>query len=63
VFGLAHLGTDITGAAPLLWAAMAASGAVAGIVAVRSRSLLLPFTVHAALDVPLFYAYACRVTT
>lgn len=63
VFGLAHLGTDITGAAPLLWAAMAASGAVAGIVAVRSRSLLLPFTVHAALDVPLFYAYACRVAT
>jgi hypothetical protein len=30
---------------------------------VRSRSLLLPFTVHLALDVPLFYAYACRVVT
>jgi membrane protease YdiL (CAAX protease family) len=60
VFGFAHLGTDITGLAPLLWLGMAASGAVAGLVAVRSGSLLLPFTVHAALDVPLFYAYACR---
>jgi membrane protease YdiL (CAAX protease family) len=61
VFGFAHLGGDVTGPAPVLWLAMAASGAVAGIVAVRSRSLLLPFTVHAALDVPLFYAYACRL--
>lgn len=61
VFGFAHLGTDVTGPAPLLWLGMAGSGAVAGLVAVRSRSLLLPFSVHAALDVPLFYAYACRV--
>jgi len=60
VFGFAHLGTDITGLSPLLWLGMAASSAVAGLVAVRSGSLLLPFTVHAALDVPLFYAYACR---
>ena len=63
VFGLAHLGTDITGAAPLLWLGMTASGVAAGMVAVRSRSLLLPFSVHAALDVPLFYAYACRIAT
>jgi len=63
VFGFAHLGADVSGAAPLLWLGMAASGAVAGVVAVRSRSLLLPFTVHAALDVPLYYAYACRLAT
>ena len=63
VFGFAHLGADITGPAPLLWLGMAASGVVAGLIAVRSRSLLLPFTVHAALDVPLFYAFACRVAT
>ena len=63
VFGFAHLGADVSGAAPLLWLGMAASGAVAGAVAVRSRSLLLPFTVHAALDVPLYYAYACRLAT
>ena len=61
VFGFAHLGADVGGPAPLLWAGMAASGALGGIVALRSRSLLLPFTVHAALDVPLFYAFACRV--
>jgi len=63
VFGFAHLGGDVTGPAPVLWLGMAASGAVAGLIAVRSRSLLLPFTVHLALDVPLFYAYACRVAT
>ncbi len=63
VFGFAHLGGDVTGLAPLLWLGLTASGVVAGIVAVRSRSLLLPFTVHAALDVPLFYAYACRLAT
>ena len=63
VFGFAHLGADVSGAAPLLWLGMAASGAVAGAVAVRSRSLLLPFTIHAALDVPLYYAYACRLAT
>lgn len=63
VFGFAHLGADVSGAAPLLWLGMAASGVLAGVVAVRSRSLLLPFTVHAAFDVPLFYAYACRLAT
>lgn len=63
VFGFAHLGADITGPASLLWLGMAASGVIAGLVAVRSRSLLLPFTVHAALDVPLYYAFACRAAT
>lgn len=61
VFGFAHLGADVTGAAPLLWLGMVASGVVAGLVAVRTDSLLLPFSAHLALDVPLFYAYACRV--
>jgi membrane protease YdiL (CAAX protease family) len=63
VFGFAHLGADVTGAAPLLWLGMVASGVVAGLVAVRTHSLLLPFSAHLALDVPLFYAYACRVAT
>ena len=61
VFGFAHLGADVSGPAPLLWLGLAASGVVAGFVAVRSRSLLLPFTVHAAFDVPLYYAFACRL--
>ena len=63
MFGFAHLGADVSGPAPLLWLGMAASGVVAGVVAVRSRSLLLPFTVHAAFDVPLYYAFACRLST
>jgi membrane protease YdiL (CAAX protease family) len=63
VFGFAHLGADVTGPAPLLWLGMTASGVAAGLIAVRTSSLLLPFTVHAALDVPLYYAYACRAVT
>lgn len=60
VFGFAHLGSDVTGWAPLLWLGMAAAGVVAGIVAVRTRSLLLPIAAHAAFDVPMYYALACR---
>ncbi len=60
VFGFAHLGSDVTGLAPLLWLGMAAAGIAAGIVAVRTRSLLLPIAAHAAFDVPMYYALACR---
>jgi hypothetical protein len=27
----------------------------------RTGSLLLPISIHAALDVPLYYAFACRL--
>jgi membrane protease YdiL (CAAX protease family) len=60
VFGFAHLGADVTGWGPLLWLGMTAAGIGAGIVAVRTRSLLLPVAAHAAFDVPMYYALACR---
>lgn len=61
VFGSAHLGSDVLAGGPLLWLGMAAAGLVAGVVAHRTRSLLLVFAVHVAVDVPLALALTCRV--
>jgi membrane protease YdiL (CAAX protease family) len=37
-----------------------AGGLVAGLIVRRTGSLWLPIVVHIALDVPLYYAAACR---
>ncbi len=60
VFGFAHLaGQDLVAGAPILWAGIVAAGYVAGVVARRTGSLLVPIAFHAALDVPLYYYLAC----
>jgi membrane protease YdiL (CAAX protease family) len=59
-FGLAHAGTDYTGPALPVVAAMVAGGIVAGVIARRTDSLALPIALHAAADVPLFLAAICR---
>lgn len=59
VFGLAHSGADVTGSPLLLMAALGLGGLIAGIIAVRTRSLLLPVAVHVGLDIPIYYAFAC----
>jgi len=61
VFGCAHQGADLLAGGPLLWAGAVASGLLAGIVADRTRSLLLPFALHAAVDIPLALALTCRL--
>ena len=61
VFGFAHWGPDVQAGALLILASMAASGVVLGIVARRTGSLLLPFAIHAAVDIPLYHALACRL--
>jgi membrane protease YdiL (CAAX protease family) len=61
VFGSAHQGADILAGGPLLWAGIVAGGLVAGVVADRTRSLLLPFAAHAAVDVPMALALTCRL--
>ncbi|MEO8230426.1 MAG: CPBP family intramembrane glutamic endopeptidase [Chloroflexota bacterium] len=60
VFGLAHGGPDIIAGALPLTAALALGGLLAGIVAIRTRSLLLPIAIHVALDLPLYVYLACR---
>ena len=59
-FGLAHgVGSDFAGSPLPVMAATAIGGLAFGAVAMRTGSLLLPIALHAALDVPIYYAYAC----
>lgn len=63
LFGLTHAGPDFVdpiAALPVL-AAVTLGGLIAGWIVVRTGSLLLPIAVHVALDVPLYYAFACRL--
>ena len=59
VFGLAHSGSDVVGNGVPLMIALGIGGLLAGIVAVRTRSLLLPMAIHIGLDIPIYYAFAC----
>jgi membrane protease YdiL (CAAX protease family) len=59
VFGLAHSGSDVIGLQVPLMLAMGAGGLLAGVVAIRTRSLLLPIAIHVGLDIPIYYALAC----
>jgi CAAX amino terminal protease family. len=59
VFGLAHSGSDVLGNGVPLSIALGIGGLMAGIVALRTRSLLLPMAVHIGLDIPIYYAFAC----
>jgi membrane protease YdiL (CAAX protease family) len=59
VFGLAHSGGDVVGYGAILSVALAIGGLLAGIITVRTRSLLLPIAIHAGLDIPIYYAFAC----
>ena len=60
LFGLAHGGPDFTGSPLPVMAAMTAGALIAAVVAVRTRSLLLPIAIHVALDLPIYYYFACR---
>ena len=59
VFGLAHSGSDVVGNGVPLMVALGVGGLIAGVVAVRTRSLLLPMAIHIGLDIPIYYAFAC----
>lgn len=59
VFGLAHSGSDVVGNGIVLSVALGVGGLLAGVVAVRTRSLLVPIAIHAGLDIPIYYAFAC----
>lgn len=62
VFGLAHGGADVggSGGSPIvLMLALGIGGLAAGVIRLRTRSLLLPVAWHVALDVPLYVYLAC----
>jgi membrane protease YdiL (CAAX protease family) len=59
VFGVAHSGSDVIGLQIPLMVALGLGGLLAGIIAVRTRSLLIPIAVHIGLDIPIYFALAC----
>ena len=60
VFGLAHSGSDVIGFQVPLMFAMGLGGLLAGLVTIRTRSLLIPIAIHVGLDIPIYFAFACR---
>lgn len=59
-FGLAHgVGGDFAGSPLPVVAATAVGGLAFGAIALRTGSLVLPIAIHAALDIPIYYANAC----
>ncbi len=60
VFGLAHgVGSDFSGSPLPVIAATTAAGLAFGAITLRTGSLLMPIALHAALDIPIYYANAC----
>ena len=59
VFGLAHSGSDVIAYPLPLALAMGVGGLLAGVIAVRTRSLLIPIAVHVGFDLPIYFALAC----
>ena len=59
-FGLAHSGADVIGLQVPLVLAMGLGGLFAGLIAIRTRSLLIPMALHIGLDIPIYFAFACR---
>ena len=59
VFGLAHSGTDVSGSPIPLMLALGIGGLLAGVIALRTRTLLIPIAVHIGFDLPIYYAFAC----
>lgn len=59
IFGLVHSGSDLIGNGVPLSLALGVGGLVAGVIAIRTRSLLLPMAIHIGLDIPIYYAFAC----
>jgi len=60
VFGLAHGGADVGGSPIILMLALGTGGFLAGVIALQTRSLLVPIAWHVALDLPLYVYLACR---
>lgn len=59
VFGLAHSGPDVIGSPVPLMLLLGVGGLLAGVVTIRTRSLLIPMAIHIGVDIPIYYALAC----
>jgi membrane protease YdiL (CAAX protease family) len=60
IFGLAHAGAHFMGSAIPVVLGVGAAGVVAGMLVIKTRSLMLPTAVHVAVDLPIYAFFACR---
>jgi membrane protease YdiL (CAAX protease family) len=60
VFGIAHVGPEVTAFVPVHATLMAVVGLLAGLVVRRTGSLAIPIGVHIGADIALYYGLACR---
>jgi membrane protease YdiL (CAAX protease family) len=62
VFGVAHAGAHFMGSPMPVVVAVGFGGYVAGLLTLKTRSLMMPIAVHAAIDLPVYVFFACRNT-
>ena len=60
VFGLAHAGAHFLGSPIPVVLSVGIAGYVAGLLVVKTRSLMMPIAVHVAVDLPVYAFFACR---
>ena len=60
VFGLAHAGAHFLGSPIPVVVSIGIAGYVAGLLVLKTRSLMLPIAVHTAIDLPVYAYFACR---
>ncbi len=61
VFGIVHVGPDVTAFVPVHATLLAMAGLLAGVYVRQSGSLAVPIGVHIGADIALYYGLACRV--
>jgi membrane protease YdiL (CAAX protease family) len=60
VFGVSHAGAHFMGSPLPVVLAVGFGGYVAGLLVIKTRSLMLPIAVHTAIDLPVYAFFACR---
>jgi membrane protease YdiL (CAAX protease family) len=60
VFGLAHAGPHFLGSPIPVVVAVGLGGYVAGLLVIKTRSLMMPIAVHVAVNLPVYAFFACR---
>jgi membrane protease YdiL (CAAX protease family) len=60
VFGLAHAGAHFMGSPLPVVMSVGFGGYIAGLLVLKTRSLMMPIAVHTAIDLPVYAFFACR---
>ena len=60
IFGIVHVGPEVTDFVPVHASLLALVGLAAGLLVRRSGSLAIPIGIHIGADIALYYGLACR---